>query len=210
MKFFKNQKLLSASSTSGKSKVIKLGSGLAIASMLIGASTVAPAATTNVRVMWNDNPDKNITVGFASNAVSPYLKYGSSTNEATWQTASVTRVGTFGSPVLTTQFVQLNQLSPNTAYYMQACDSSGCGQRYWFKTAASTPQNMTFIAGGDSRTNRSVRQQANRLVAKIRPAFVDFGGDLTDSNTSAQMLEWLSDWTKLSLYSRFDCECWES
>ena len=162
--------------------------------VLAALSPLVDAATQHVRVVWNDSPDKNMTVAFAASASGAYLKYGSSTDELTWQRANVTRVGTFGSPVITTQFVQLSQLTPNTAYYMQACDSSGCGQRYWFKTAGSSPQNMTFVAGGDSRTNRSVRQQGNRMVAKIRPAFVDFGGDLTDSNSSAQMLEWLSDW----------------
>lgn len=161
---------------------------------LMFMSSLAHAATQNVRVTWNDNPDKNVTVAFSTSTGGAYLKYGSSTDEASWQRANVTRVGTFGSPVISTQFVQLSQLTPNTAYYMQACDSSGCGQRYWFKTAGSSPQNMTFVSGGDSRTNRSARQQGNRMVAKIRPAFVDFGGDLTDSNTSAQMLEWLSDW----------------
>lgn len=158
------------------------------------AASAAQASTQNVRVTWNDNPDTNITVGFSTTASGAYLKYGSSTDEASWQVANVTRVGTFGSPVLTSQFVALSQLTPNTAYYMQACDSGGCGQRYWFKTASSTPQDMTFIAGGDSRTNRSVRQQANRMVAKIRPAFIDFGGDLTYSNTATEMVEWLTDW----------------
>ena len=32
------------------------------------------------------------------------------------------------------------------------------------------------------------------MVAKIRPSFVFFGGDLTDDNASYQMAEWLSDW----------------
>ncbi len=167
---------------------------LALTSLACGLASQADAATQNVRVTWNDNPDTNITVGFSTTASGAYLKYGSSTDEASWQVANVTRVGTFGSPVLTSQFVQLSALTPNTAYYMQACDSGGCGQRYWFKTASSTPQNMTFIAGGDSRTNRSVRQQANRMVAKIRPAFIDFGGDLTYSNTATELVEWLTDW----------------
>ena len=194
MRLFNLAARMSAHSKNEKHQRSLLVMSFALASVFGGCAEFANAATQHVRVVWNDNPDKNITVAFASNATNPYLRYGSTTNEASWQTANVTRVGSFGSPVLTTQLVQLTQLSPNTAYYMQACDSGGCGQRYWFKTASSVPQNMTFIAGGDSRTNRSVRQQANRLVAKIRPAFVDFGGDLTDSNTSAQMLEWLSDW----------------
>lgn len=157
------------------------------------AAVSALAATQNPRVIWDNNPDKNITIGFGSNASAPVLKFGTSTDETTWQNAAVTRRATFDGS-LVSQFVQLSNLSPNTAYYFRACDSSGCGARYWFKTASSTPANMTFISGGDSRTDRTTRQQGNRMVAKIRPAFVDFGGDLTDNNIASQMLEWLSDW----------------
>jgi PKD repeat protein len=77
---------------------------------------------------------------------------------------------------------------------MQTCDSTGCGQRYWFKTASNTPQDMTFISGGDSRSNPTGLQKANRMVAKIRPSFVDFGGDLTNSHTIAEVNTWLTDW----------------
>lgn len=160
---------------------------------MAGMAFSAHAATQNPRVIWDNSPDKNITIGFGASASSPSLKFGTSTDEATWQTASVTRSTTFNS-TLVSQFVNLSNLTPNTAYYFRTCDSSGCGARYWFKTASSSPANMTFISGGDSRTNRGERQQANRMVAKIRPAFVDFGGDLTDNNTASQMLEWLSDW----------------
>lgn len=151
------------------------------------------ATTSNPRVLWDNNPDTNITIGFSTNTTGPYLMFGSSTDEATWQRANVSRSATFNSS-LVSQFVLLNGLVPNTAYYFRTCDSSGCGARYWFNTARSTPGNMTFISGGDSRTNRGERQQANRMVAKLRPAFVDFGGDLTDNNTASQMLEWLADW----------------
>lgn len=169
--------------------------GVVLAFMVMATmSTLSNASTEHVRVTWNDNPATKVTVGFSASASGAYLKFGTTTDESTWQVANVTRVGSFGSPVLSSQIVQLSQLSPNTAYYMRACDSSGCGANYWFKTASNSPQNMTFIAGGDSRTNRSVRQQANRMVAKIRPAFVNFGGDLTYSNTAPEMIEWLTDW----------------
>lgn len=159
----------------------------------LGTVFAAHASTQNPRVIWDNNPDQNITVAFATNASAPYLSFGTSTDEASWQRANVTRSATFDGS-LVSQFVQLSKLLPNTAYYFRACDSSGCGARYWFKTASSTPSNMTFISGGDSRTNRGERQQANRMVAKLRPAFVDFGGDLTDNNVASQMLEWLADW----------------
>ncbi len=164
---------------------------IAAASFFVAFS--ASATTSNPRVLWDNNPDANITIGFGSNASSPHLNFGTSTDEATWTKATVSRSATFDGS-LVSQFVLLKNLSANTAYYFRTCDSSGCGARYWFKTARSSPGNMTFISGGDSRTNRGERQQANRMVAKLRPAFVDFGGDLTDNNIASQMLEWLSDW----------------
>lgn len=153
----------------------------------------AQAATSQPRIVWDREPDRQIIVGFASTGSQPHIKLGTSTTESSWQQHNVTRAFSFGGSI-TTQFVYLSQLQPNTAYYFRACDSSGCGPAHWFKTAGASPQNMTFVAGGDSRTNRGERQQGNRLVAKVRPSFVYFGGDLTDNNTASQMNEWLNDW----------------
>ncbi len=156
----------------------------------------AAAQTKFVRVMWNDSPDQNVVEGFTATNGGAYLKYGTSTNAAGWSRADVTRTETLGESEtkIVSQFVQLSNLSPNTRYYMQACDSIQCGTRYWFKTMGSAPQDMTFIAGGDSRTNRSVLQTANKMVAKIRPDFVYFGGDLTDNAASNELALWLQDW----------------
>jgi hypothetical protein len=91
-------------------------------------------------------------------------------------------------------FVRLENLKPDTAYYFVICDSEGVGRRLWFKTAPAKPQPFTFITGGDSRTNPEPRQEGNKLVAKLRPLFVLFGGDYSGSGTPEQWKEWFTDW----------------
>lgn len=163
--------------------------------LALSAALASPAMaqTSQVRVTWTDTPSSNITIGFTAKGTDAHVKFGSSTNEATWTRANVTRTNTFKTSIIS-QIVKLTGLTPNTAYYMQTCDSTGCGQRYWFKTASNTPQDMTFISGGDSRSNPTGLQKANRMVAKIRPSFIDFGGDLTNSHTIAEVNTWLTDW----------------
>ena len=95
---------------------------------------------------------------------------------------------------MTNCFVRLENLAPDTAYYFVICDSEGVGQRLWFRTGPATAMPFTFIAGGDSRTNPEPRRRGNKLVAKLRPLFVLFGGDYTGSGTPAEWKEWLQDW----------------
>jgi hypothetical protein len=91
-------------------------------------------------------------------------------------------------------FVRLENLKPDTAYYFVICDTEGVGQRLWFRTAPATAKPFTFIAGGDSRTNPEPRREGNKLVAKLRPLFVLFGGDYTGSGKPAEWKEWFADW----------------
>lgn len=158
-------------------------------------SCSAVAGTQYVRVVWDKNPANNATIGFSPNGTSTnrYIKYGTSTTESAWTSVNANLVQTFKSS-LQSNFARLTGLSPNTNYYFRTCDDAGCGERYYFRTAPATAQPMTFIAGGDSRTNRSARQQGNRLVAKMRPHFVAFSGDFTDNHTVTQWREWLADW----------------
>ncbi|WP_346469157.1 metallophosphoesterase [Pseudoalteromonas phenolica] len=50
------------------------------------------------------------------------------------------------------------------------------------------------IAGGDTRTGWTNRQNGNKLVAKIRPLFIMHGGDYTNANTASEMSSYLNDW----------------
>jgi hypothetical protein len=91
-------------------------------------------------------------------------------------------------------FVRLENLKPDTAYYFVVKDSEGVGRRLWFRTAPDKPKPFTFISGGDSRTNPEPRREGNKLVAKLRPLFVLFGGDYTGSGKPEEWKEWFADW----------------
>ncbi|MBT3294702.1 MAG: metallophosphoesterase family protein [Verrucomicrobia bacterium] len=95
---------------------------------------------------------------------------------------------------MSNHFVRLENLVPDTPYYFMVCDSEGVGRRLWFRTAPATPQPFTFIAGGDSRTNPEPRREGNKLVAKLRPLFVLFGGDYTGSGKPGEWQGWFNDW----------------
>jgi len=91
-------------------------------------------------------------------------------------------------------FVRLENLEPDTAYYFVVCDSEGVGRRLWFRTAPAKAEPFTFIAGGDSRTNPEPRKDGNKLVAKLRPLFILFGGDYTVAGEPDEWKSWFADW----------------
>ena len=77
-------------------------------------------------------------------------------------------------------FVQLKDLIPDTKYYFVIKYNDFISKRYWFETLPDHPnKKLSFISGGDSRNNRTTRKNANKLVAKLKPHAVFFGGDLT-------------------------------
>jgi len=92
-------------------------------------------------------------------------------------------------------FVRLSGLLPNTVYYAVIQDSDGVSRRLSFRTAPADPSvRLSIIAGGDSRNYREGRRNANRLVSKLRPHFVLFGGDFTGGDTAEEWREWFDDW----------------
>ncbi|MCB5196380.1 fibronectin type III domain-containing protein [Deefgea salmonis] len=155
------------------------------------------ASVKNVRVVWDANPANEAVVAFSKSGTATstgqYIKYGTSTTESTWLSSSSAVPRTFKS-TLDNYFVRLQNLNPNTDYFFRACDSAGCSEMYFFRTAAADDRSVTVIAGGDSRTDRAVRQQGNRLVQKIRPHFIMFSGDFTDNHSASEVESWLDDW----------------
>jgi len=91
-------------------------------------------------------------------------------------------------------FARLKNLIPNTAYYFVLKDNEGVSKRFWFKTAPAENEQLSFIAGGDSRNNQLPRQKANILVSKLKPHAVFFGGDMTASDNAKQWSLWMNDW----------------
>ncbi|MFD0962635.1 fibronectin type III domain-containing protein [Pseudofulvibacter geojedonensis] len=149
------------------------------------------------RLILTNSPSSTITIGW--NQISgnnPIVYYGDTDLGVNWASypsskgvdRSVSHKG------MNNRFVRLSDLSPNTVYYFVIKDSEGTSSRFWFKTAPNTNEKLSFIAGGDSRNNRTPRKNANKLVAKLKPHAVFFGGDMTNVNTSSEWQEWMDDW----------------
>ena len=174
---------------------------LGAAILLAGAGESVLAASDLQRIAWTDDPSTTATIGWRLvSGTDARVEYGTASDGTGWTSHNVDEVRSMQHPddsvglTLDTQLARLTGLNPDTAYYYQICDSEGCSETSWFKTAPNTAQDLTFIAGGDSRTNREPRQIGNELVAKIRPSFVLFNGDFTDDGDHEQWVNWLEDW----------------
>lgn len=156
------------------------------------------ASTGRYRLTLRDNPATSIVVGWDQfSGSNPVVYYGTTDHGTNWSSYSNSKTPdrTVSYKGMDNNFARITGLQPNTYYYFVIRDSEGTSQRYYFKTAPDNPsERLSFIAGGDSRNNRTPRQNANRLVAKLRPTAVLFGGDMTDSGSTTQWLNWFDDW----------------
>lgn len=156
------------------------------------------ASTARYRLTLRSDPATSIVVGWDQTSGSnPVVYYGTVDYGTNWSAYpnSKTPSRVVSSKGMNNHFARLTGLQPNRAYYFVIRDSQGTSQRFWFKTApSSSSQRLSFIAGGDSRNNRTPRINANKLVAKLRPHAVFFGGDMTSSDTNSQWITWFNDW----------------
>lgn len=179
---------------------------------------LAQATTDKYRLVWSSDPSTAATIGWnqvdGNNPVVHFgtVDHGTNINEyANSQTpdrienddtlfeVADALTGDFYEVSMTksmnNHFVRLTGLQPDTKYYFVIADDNSVSQRFWFKTAPDhAGARMSVIAGGDSRNNRLPRQNANQLVAKLRPDCVMFGGDMTDDDTSQEWMDWFDDW----------------
>ncbi len=148
--------------------------------------------------MWRDDPATTMVIGWHQESGQyPVLHYdeidgGVDPAFYAYQQEPDREIRSKG---MNNRFVRLENLRPNTVYYFLLADSDGCSKRYSFKTAPDNPyERLSIIAGGDSRNYRKARRNANKLVAKLSPDCVMFGGDMTGGDTGKEWLEWFDDW----------------
>ncbi len=174
------------------------------------------AGTQYYRLSYRDDPSTTIVIGWSDNGISTNAKvyYGTTDNGTNYQSYPTnqpvdrTEINFKG---LNQRFVRLTGLLPDTYYYFVVKDDLQTSSRMSFKTLPDDANKpITFIAGGDSRTGfftefeyaqcRPRRQDANKLVAKIRPSFISFSGDFVYSipplvaSTNSDWADWLADW----------------
>ena len=154
------------------------------------------------RLVWTDDPAATMVIGWCQKSGSDsHVMYGPSEDKTGWVRKNIDVTTSYSNPrdgnnppVLTSNFVKLTELLPDTAYFFTVSDSDGDSPVIWFKTAPAMPQAITFIAGGDTRANAVPRSDGNRLIAKIRPLFIAHGGDFLDNGTYDEWQQWLDEW----------------
>lgn len=168
--------------------------------VLSGFSTSLNAKADRFRAMWRDNPATTMVIAWDQiNGADPVLYFDMFDHGEEWiqyrYQQRPDRVSDYKG--MENHYVRLENLEPNTVYYFVVKDDNDSSKRYSFKTMPDCKdERIAIIAGGDSRNYREARISANRVVGKLRPHFVMFGGDMTAKDSSKEWQEWLSDWQK--------------
>jgi len=169
-----------------------------IAGLLLLCTTVAfPlwGKTGRYRAMWRTDPSTTMVIGWqqiSGNASKIYFQEATAESKG-WLMQSPERFTDARGMV--SAFVRLRNLKPDTRYRFFIRDSEGSGRTLYFHTApANADRPITLVLGGDSRNNRHMRREMNRLAAKTQPLAILFTGDMTDWSTAHEWQEWFDDW----------------
>lgn len=156
------------------------------------------ADTGRYRVMWRDNPATTMVIAWdqlSGNSGEVYLdtnNYGEDPSAYQYRFKADYLIA---FKKMNNHFVRLKNLKPNTVYYFLIKDDNSVSRVMSFKTAPNNPnERLSIIAGGDSRNHRDARRNANKIVSKLRPHAVMFGGDMTGGDTGEEWKDWFDDW----------------
>jgi len=151
--------------------------------------TWSQSPATSAKIIWDAEASKGKAQKLYFDVVDHGTSYRDYANHVSL-TSFVKYKGMFNATV------HLKNLNPETKYYFVIRSSKGkLSKRYWFETLSdSSSTRLSIISGGDSRNNRTPRVKANKIVAKIRPHFVMFGGDMTGIGSKKQWKRWFDDW----------------
>lgn len=173
------------------------------------ACSKAPEEITDVstlRLVWNDNPESSASLVWdATDKTDAVVYYGEKDRGRKYKryANSIKPYRTLDFYEMNTQYVKLENLKPDKEYYFIIKDSEGVSERFWFRTAPDYPKAFTFVAGGDTKSfeeSLEAGRSSNRAIAKLRPLFVLFSGDITSGNGTDpdNWKKWLSDWHSLT------------
>jgi len=125
----------------------------------------------------------------------PKIYYGTNYNTVNNLTSTIIQPASVNTnSQMRNNICRLQNLIPNTTYYFKVVDSKGSSIVYNFETLPNDNSPLSIIAGGCSRSNRSVRVNANKTVAKLKPHAVLFTGDHTDTGSPQEWQWWFEDW----------------
>jgi len=155
------------------------------------------SATDKYRVVWCTDPSTETIIGWNQREGKPgmvhYGKVDQKRHHEKYEKSQATsRVDEFLE--MKSCFVRLKDLEPDTEYFFVIKDTKGVSRRLNFKTASSKNDSFTFVAGGDTRNGRAVRQSGNLLVSKLKPLFVALTGDMVWKDEAKYWTALFDDW----------------
>ena len=136
------------------------------------------AATDKYRLTLRDDPSTTVVIGW--NQISgeeQTVHYGKTDEGVNYSayTYSQKPDREIEFKGMNNNFARLTGLEPNTAYYFVIKDSEAVSSRYWFKTLPDvSTERLSFVAGGDSRSNPDIRRVTNQTVSRLRPNAIFF------------------------------------
>ncbi|MCK5145730.1 metallophosphoesterase family protein, partial [bacterium] len=165
------------------------------------------AASDKYRLVWNDDPTSTMTIIWdqlkGDEATVLYSKKDFGRKHRKYQNKQMPTRKLMNFYQMNTCYAKLANLEPDQTYYFVIKDKTGVSERYYFHTAPDKPKSFTFISGGDTKSTGTAYLAGvatNKMVAKLRPLFVQFNGDFTSGNgTNPEYWhQWLTDWDSLT------------
>lgn len=90
--------------------------------------------------------------------------------------------------------VELTPLTPDTSYYFICGGPGNYSEERAFKTAPQLASDLTFVVGGDSRTNPDDRTQVSEAMRHFNPSFVLHSGDMVEAGSMQSLWDtWFTD-----------------
>ena len=156
------------------------------------------ATIDKIRAILREDPTSTITIAWNQiSGENPTIHYGridAGLNIAQYE-QKVSAAKSVQSKGMHTYFAHLNNLQANTIYYFVIQDSEGLSHRYYFKTASNDPNTrLSFVVGGNSTLDKNTNIASNKTLAKLRPDFILFNGNMTIDNSATAWQNWLDEW----------------
>jgi len=160
----------------------------------------ALADTGRYRLMFNDDPATEITIGFETYGIStskPILYY--STNYINTSSIStynfITEATSNFSNGMSNHFITLKNLQPNTVYYFTINYRGSFSDVFNFKTLSNNNNTkLSILAAGDTQNQSQLTKTAFEIFSKLNPHFLLFQGDFTKQGSDVQWQQWFDDW----------------
>ncbi|MBT3585893.1 MAG: metallophosphoesterase family protein [Halobacteriovoraceae bacterium] len=171
---------------------------------LISGAVNASRGIEHVRVVWHEDPAHEAYVMWTSDKLrlKSYLYFDTvsrSGDLSKYKNKQRAKVRIIRTTLDWVHKVKLTGLTPDTNYFFVAKTKDGSSREFHFRTAPANGKSFKLLLGGDSRSDRPMRQNINRHLSKLHDENSDIialvhGGDYVANGFSwKQWKAWFED-----------------